>query len=1047
MDLRSQLSESQNTFNQSRRLSSAQRYAHSATDRAYRSPLENRLAFESDTDIADRLRGNASRHPSNFSASMRPSPLLLTASQDFSLSANDWTSASRERELEVGDALLSLATDGRQTPSRYVHGLSDDVARPRFRSGDDPLSENLTLLEPGYVEAAPSTSGAYEDLLERTLAASSTGVRRLDEISGDATLDQLLWQDDVRTGDWRAVLNQDDFLSPAGGGRSSEDNLSSGSRLDSTVIDAPPDFAGAERDAGHSGDSLTDTWLNSSSFSASLSFYRDLTEAGGESQNGLATPGESGLDLRLPVPEGSAGNVPEHCYAVPFGRPSPAVDEEMEDGSATASAVWPSPAAGDWSSEPSSNPTSLPSTALHRLPFDDDSRRAPADGESARTAEGRTDDNSSARCRIFPLVGHRAGSASATVTPAVAGGTSLSSFRIGRDARNQGSRPFSDLGCDNCCTARDADLASAGCAACSDANPMRAFGMDDPQPSTSHGPAASDRPRPVRPASQEFQMSTFFQLPDAAPIRPESTGPAGREDARERPSASSTRLLSRPRLFQFTDLFSGPNAPGGNRSRTVPRGVEVYSDELDERTRSADERVSPAWNEPTRRSEPADRRPTQFGGLRFASANERLRECRERINSHVEGLRARFRSSSSTALGYTASGGGSDGHPNDDLYVYRGTGSSGFGSGADPVGEPIGTQAREHMVRRLRMFREEMRSLRQDMFGRSYRHYTPSRSSRSGRDSLFPGEPNIQSLRVNAALNRAISGAFTANGEGSVGGNSGDPTFRIQAWNFTRCEMPNLNDSESNVLVRRAKIHNDANVDISQDGRLICAFTIPARNFGGDIVLSVVSLGSENFGECLFSKNFGQNAISVSLSPCNNYVLVGLATKRFTWMFTPKQIVAQVYQLKTPRAGEDSTELICDITHPCDTDFRAPISMNSARWLLGPGEGLAYGTNRGDLNICRPGFEQIDKPEANDSLSDDVPNRRNLMQMLGITMPRMTNSATQTSHGLRRTAGTQTDQNSQSSSSSLASTSSSAVATLDSGSQAASMDVDDMNLL
>lgn len=63
---------------------------------------------------------------------------------------------------------------------------------------------------------------------------------------------------------------------------------------------------------------------------------------------------------------------------------------------------------------------------------------------------------------------------------------------------------------------------------------------------------------------------------------------------------------------------------------------------------------------------------------------------------------------------------------------------------------------------------------------------------------------------------------------------------------------------ESNVLVRRVKIHNDANIDISQDGRLICVFTIPARNFGGDIVLSVVSLRSDNFGECLFSKNFGK---------------------------------------------------------------------------------------------------------------------------------------------------------------------------------------------
>jgi len=34
----------------------------------------------------------------------------------------------------------------------------------------------------------------------------------------------------------------------------------------------------------------------------------------------------------------------------------------------------------------------------------------------------------------------------------------------------------------------------------------------------------------------------------------------------------------------------------------------------------------------------------------------------------------------------------------------------------------------------------------------------------------------------------------------------------------------------------------------------------------------------------------GPNAISVSLSPCNNYALVGLAAKRFTWNFSPKQV-------------------------------------------------------------------------------------------------------------------------------------------------------------
>ena len=46
---------------------------------------------------------------------------------------------------------------------------------------------------------------------------------------------------------------------------------------------------------------------------------------------------------------------------------------------------------------------------------------------------------------------------------------------------------------------------------------------------------------------------------------------------------------------------------------------------------------------------------------------------------------------------------------------------------------------------------------------------------------------------------------------------------------------------------------------------------------------------------------------------------------------------------------------VYDVMHSCSLDFRAPVSMNSARWLLSPGEGLVYGTNRGDLHVRRPG--------------------------------------------------------------------------------------------
>lgn len=83
-------------------------------------------------------------------------------------------------------------------------------------------------------------------------------------------------------------------------------------------------------------------------------------------------------------------------------------------------------------------------------------------------------------------------------------------------------------------------------------------------------------------------------------------------------------------------------------------------------------------------------------------------------------------------------------------------------------------------------------------------------------------------------------------------------------------------------------------------------------------------------------------------------------------------------------------------------------------------------------------FDQIEKPEVND-LSDTNPIRRNLMQMLGLTVPRMMSTATQTSLNLRRSASTQTEQNSHSASSS------STGATLDQN-YASNIDTEDLNL-
>ena len=41
---------------------------------------------------------------------------------------------------------------------------------------------------------------------------------------------------------------------------------------------------------------------------------------------------------------------------------------------------------------------------------------------------------------------------------------------------------------------------------------------------------------------------------------------------------------------------------------------------------------------------------------------------------------------------------------------------------------------------------------------------------------------------------------------------------RIQTWDFSRGDIPDISNSEDNIVVKEAKIHNDASVDIAEVG-------------------------------------------------------------------------------------------------------------------------------------------------------------------------------------------------------------------------------------
>lgn len=298
------------------------------------------------------------------------------------------------------------------------------------------------------------------------------------------------------------------------------------------------------------------------------------------------------------------------------------------------------------------------------------------------------------------------------------------------------------------------------------------------------------------------------------------------------------------------------------------------------------------------------------------------------------------------------------------------------------------------------------------------RHYLHPHYSRSILDETI----NRPTTAIQSAINRAIAGALMGTVESAVANNITNQTHRIQFWDFTKLDIPDITNANQNIVVPHCKLHNDASCDISQNGALLATFVPSHHGFPDDNILAVYSLVPSSRGQCLYTKSFGPNAISISISPRNNFVMVGLAAKRLSWVFIRNQMVAQIFKFEKEYAGEKSMKHVTDVCHPCDPEVRMHVSGNAAKWLPTPGHGLVYGTNRGHLRLCRPFcMVSVDKKVGDNDDSVTISSgrgataqrRRNLLQALGLShsnVPRTISISTQTSiRGIRQHSGTQTD--------------------------------------
>ncbi|XP_050597246.1 activating molecule in BECN1-regulated autophagy protein 1B-like isoform X2 [Bombus affinis] len=190
---------------------------------------------------------------------------------------------------------------------------------------------------------------------------------------------------------------------------------------------------------------------------------------------------------------------------------------------------------------------------------------------------------------------------------------------------------------------------------------------------------------------------------------------------------------------------------------------------------------------------------------------------------------------------------------------------------------------------------------------------------------------------------------------------SGISSYRVQAWDFSKGEIPDITNSEKNIVIHKCKIRNDASVNISSDGKLLATCFMGAAG--------VYSLQWETLGEEIYWAEVYNSVVSVSISPTQEHLLVGLARSAIGKEYT----MAIIYRL-THKQSENNKPRMQDLDFNNLAKYLhfmskrntmlwvrdilqnnqsngGHTSINCIRWAPQPGQGLIYATNTGRLAI------------------------------------------------------------------------------------------------
>lgn len=184
-------------------------------------------------------------------------------------------------------------------------------------------------------------------------------------------------------------------------------------------------------------------------------------------------------------------------------------------------------------------------------------------------------------------------------------------------------------------------------------------------------------------------------------------------------------------------------------------------------------------------------------------------------------------------------------------------------------------------------------------------------------------------------------------------------SYRVQAWDFSTGEMPDITNSEKNIVVPECHIFNDGSIDISSDGKLLAA------KF--NTMLGIYSLEWETLGKRMYSTKRCKPSLSVSISPTQQHLLVGLpgsiriyrlVNEEFQNDWNPYSILWHLplrdlimTDLHIKHLRKNGTMVIDRELLHNDHEMRVYKAINCTRWAPQPGQGLVYATSTGQLNI------------------------------------------------------------------------------------------------